>query len=171
MLHLLKRELAIPTVGFNTNAILIGRLTPMVAEGLIDRLVIGLDYVDGRVSKHSPIGVSSRTILATILALKRAGQDIAIAAVYNGDYLRFEKLVNWCLANDVTLKVLEVSDDKIACRTTKLFTRMISQTIERFSLDLAEIPAVGDYYGMKGGVPRIYFFHSHCRLRECGLCG
>src|SRR5208282_4177297 len=88
MLRMLKRELAMPTVGFNTNGALIKRLLPIVSEKLIDDLVVGLDYVDGDVSKDSPVGSSSASIIAHILQIKELGQNVSIACVYDGNYER-----------------------------------------------------------------------------------
>lgn len=101
MLRMLKRELAIPTIGFNTNGSLINRLLPMVAEKLIDDLVIGLDYLDGEVSKDSPVGVSSGRILKNLIQLKEHSQNVSIACVYDDNYERLERLAAWCIDHGI----------------------------------------------------------------------
>lgn len=113
MLQMLKKELAIPFVGLNTNGTLINTLIPIVSEGLVDDIVLGLDYADGEVSKDSTIGLSSDTILANILILKQLGQDVSIACVYDGKYSRLELLVAWCLEHEVKIKILQVTDESI----------------------------------------------------------
>lgn len=48
---------------------------------------------------------------------------------------------------------------------------MMRQIIQRFSLEVGIIGTFSEYYGTKNGVRKIYFFHSHCRVRECGIYG
>ena len=171
MLRMLKRELAIPTVGFNTNGALIKRLLPIVAEKLIDDLVIGLDYIDGDVSKDSPVGSSSASITTHILQFKELGQNVSVACVYDGNYERLERLAGWSLDHEVPLKILQATDSSVETKISKDFISMAERIIERFSLELGIIAAFSEYYGLEGGVPKIYFFHSHCRVRECVICG
>jgi molybdenum cofactor biosynthesis enzyme MoaA len=170
MLRIAKRELAIETVGFNTNGMLRKKLMPIVEEKLIDKLVIGVDYPDGVVSKDSTVGLPSSVILETILMAQDLGQDVSIAYVFCGDYLRLEHLAAWCLENQVTLKILQVTNSCIENELDGKFTTMVENIILRFSLKRGFLPNVGDYYGISEGIPRIFFFHSHCRLRECEFC-
>lgn len=171
MLRMLKRELRVPTVGFNTNGILIKELVSIVSEGLIDSLVVGVDYVDGKVSKDSAMGVASDCILRNIEQLKEMGQDVSIACVYDGDYERLRRLVAWCLEHGVVLKILERTDDNIRNEINSEFISMASRIIDYFALQVGIIATFSEYYGMKNGVARIFFFHSHCRVRECVICG
>lgn len=171
MLRMLKRELAIPTVGFNTNGTLINRLLPLASEQLIDDLVIGVDYVDGGVSKDSTVGMSSERLLANIVQLKELGQRVSIACVYDGDYDRLESFAAWCLEHDLVLKILEVTDHTIQAKVSENFISMARRIIDRFSLQVGIIVTFSEYYGSKDGQPRIYFFHSHCKVRECSICG
>lgn len=170
MLKFLKKEMRIPMVGFNTNGILMDRLMPIVADRLIDSLVIGVDYVDGAVSKDSPIGVPSVTILENIVRLKEMGQDVSIACVYDGDYERAERLAAWCIDHEIVLKLLQASDATVQTAIGPEFVSMARRMIDRFSLTLGVIATFSEYYGMVRGVPLIYFFHSHCRVRECEIC-
>jgi GTP 3',8-cyclase len=171
MLRMLKRELAIPTVGFNTNGILMSKLLPIASEKLIDDLVIGVDYVDGKISKDSTVGMSSDCILGNILQLKELGQDVSIACVYDGNYERLERMAAWCLDHKVVLKILQRTDESIKTEISDDFILMTRQIIDRFSLKVGIIATFSEYYGMTAGVPEIYFFHSHCRVRECVICG
>ena len=170
MLVMLKKEFALPYVGFNTNGILINRLIPIAEERLLDSVVIGVDYVDGEVSKNSPIGLSSKVILENILLLKQLGQDASIAYVYDGDIARLEQLVDWCINHNVILKILEVSDSEIHSKISEDFILMIKSIINRFKMQLGMIVTLSEYYGVIDGKPKVYFFHSHCRLRECAIC-
>jgi len=170
MLYILKKELRINTVGFNTNGVLIDKLIPLVEDKLIDDLVVGVDYVDGAVSKDSCSGLASEKILKNILYVRDSGQKVSIACVYDGDYNRFEKMAEWCIENNITLKALEVCDDFRHNRISNEFLSMIEKTLKRFSMKLGIIINLGEYYGAIGGLPKIYFFQSHCRLRECKIC-
>jgi cyclic pyranopterin phosphate synthase len=171
MLLMLKHELRIPTVGLNTNGILMKALMPIVSDKLIDSLVIGLDFVDGEVSKDSAVGLSSDSILHSILKLKTMGQDVSIACVYNGDYDRLARLAEWCLDHAVVLKVLQRIDESIEAAISDDFISMARRIVDHFSLQMGIIATFSEYYGVKDGAPRIYFFHSHCRVRECTICG
>jgi cyclic pyranopterin phosphate synthase len=173
MLRMLKQELAIPTVGFNTNAILMKTLLPIVSERLIDDLVVGVDYFDGKVSKDSPVGASSDRILKNLEQLKNLGQNVSIACVYDGNCERLERLAAWCLDHEVVLKVLQATDERVEGKVCEDFISMAKRIIERFSLRLGILATFSEYYAMRDGTgtPRIYFFHSHCRVRECIICG
>jgi len=171
MLTFLKRELGIPTVGFNTNAVLMDRLLPLVSDGLLDDLVIGVDYLDGAVSKDSPSGLSSETILHNILLLKDVGQKVSIACVYDGNYESVERLATWCLEHEVVLKILQLTDARIETEIDPDFISMAKRIVDRFGLKVGIIATFAEYYAMVNGMPAIYFFQSHCRLRECVICG
>jgi cyclic pyranopterin phosphate synthase len=170
MLRIAKKELAIETVGFNTNGMLRKKLLCMVEEKLIDKLVFGVDYSDGAVSKDSNVGMPSSEILETILMAQSLGQDVTIACVYVEDYAKLERVAAWCLEHQVTLKILQVTDNRIESRLDREFIEMMENILSRFSLERGFLPNVEDYYGSSEGIPRIFFFHSHCRLRECHLC-
>jgi cyclic pyranopterin phosphate synthase len=170
MLRVLKREIRIPTVGFNTNGIRIDSLLPIVSEKLLDDVVVGLDYNDGAVSKDSDVGLHSEAILEHILALTSLGQNVSIACVYDGDYDRLERLAAWCLSNHVPLKVLEKTGTKVESDICPVFASMAQRIVKRFSLDVGFLATSRAYYGIANSVPSIYFLRSHCRLRECVLC-
>jgi cyclic pyranopterin phosphate synthase len=171
MLRIAKNEVRIETVGFNTNGTLRSTLLRIVREKLVDKLVIGLDYQDADVSKDSPIGLPSRVVLETIVLAKALGQDVAIACVFDGNYAVVEDLAAWCLEHEVTLKILQVTNNNIEIMLSHDFVTMTERLMIRFALDRHFLGEVGDYYGVARGGTRIFFFHSHCRLRDCGNCG
>jgi molybdenum cofactor biosynthesis enzyme MoaA len=171
MLRLLKREIRIPFVGFNTNGVRIEKLLPIVSERLVDDVVIGLDFIDGTVSKDSNVGIPSEKILEHILDLTRLGQSVSIACVYDGDYERLERLAAWCLANHVPLKILEKTGETVETDPSPMFASMAERIVNRFSLDVGFLATSRAYFATGEGMPSIYFLRSHCRLRECVLCG
>ncbi|GHV08666.1 cyclic pyranopterin phosphate synthase [Spirochaetia bacterium] len=170
MVRMLKRDLSIPHVGLNTNGIFFDRLLPIVSDGLLDDIVVGVDYAENPISKKSQFGVSSKEILNNVLKLKKLIQNVSIACVYDGNKERLANLVNWSLQHEVVLKILEVSDDKIYSGISQKFISMIEYILERFSLKLGMIDTLSEYFGMIANEPNVFFFHSHCRLRECDIC-
>lgn len=171
MLRIAKNEVRIETVGLNTNGTLRNALLRIVREKLVDRLVIGLDYQDADVSKLSPVGLPSRVVLETIVLAKALGQDVAIACVFDGNYAVVEDLAAWCLEHQVALKILQVTNENVETGLSQDFITMTERLMARFALDQHFLGDVGDYYGVARGGTRVFFFHSHCRLRECGNCG
>lgn len=171
MLRIAKDEARIATVGFNSNGTMRNKLLRIVRENLVDKLVIGLDYQDAKVSKQSQVGLPSSVVLETIVMAKALGQDVAIACVFDGNYRVVEDLVSWCLGHEVTLKILQVINNDIETSLDRGFAIMTERLMEEFALDQHFLGDVGDYYGVGQGGTRIFFFHSHCRLRECDKCG
>jgi len=171
ILRIAKQELNIDTVGLNTNGTRRNVLLSIVQARLVDKLVIGLDYQDAGVSKQSTVGLPSKVVLETILMAKATGQDVAIACVFDGNYHEMEKLANWCLQHDVTLKILQVTNKAIETSVNREFVCMSAKLIAQFSLQRGVLDDVGDYYGIGPGGTKICFFHSHCRMRECRKCG
>ena len=72
-------------IGINTNCIEIKKLIFMIKNNWINRVIVGLDYFEGKISKNSPVGVSSKQILENILKIKKLGCDVSISSVYNDD--------------------------------------------------------------------------------------
>ncbi len=171
LLAIAKRELAIPTVGFNTNATDRQQLIRLVEAGLIDKLVVGLDYVNAECSKDSPLGLSSQEVLETVLATKARGQDVSIACVFDGEEARVEALAGWCLDHRVDLKVLERTDGSIRASDDEAFGSMSARLISHHALLKSSLREVRDCYGQDARGTKIFFFHSHCPMRECTLCG
>lgn len=172
MVRMLKTDFKIRDVGINTNGI---RLTPQRIQRLIeeklDVVVVGLDYFDASISKDSPQGRSSDIIRSHILKAKNMGLNVQIASVYsNSDPLDTIRMVEWCNKNNILLKLLEVSDDKIASTTSVEFLDIIEKLREIYSLRLGKTVALNETYGVHPSGNKVLFFHSHCRTRECNEC-
>lgn len=173
MVGMLKSELLVKNVGVNTNGLL---LTPQKVQKLIDAkldiVVVGLDNYDSKVSKDSPIGKSSEKILKQVLIAKEMGLNVQIAAVYNNlAQLNMIQLAEWCNNHNILLKILEVSDDKIAQSTSAEFVELVEVLKRVFGLSMGKTVAFNETYGIHKSGNKILFFHSHCRTRECHECG
>ena len=171
MLRFAKREAEVPIVGFNTNATMRHRLLAIVQERLIDDLIVGCDSVDGPISKQSLVGIPSQAVLDTILAAQQLGQKVGIACVFDDNVATVEKLIAWCLKHRVTLKILQVIDATVATEDNPEFAALADRVFERFGLVRQFLASVGDYCGLAADGTKVYFFHSHCRRRECRHCG
>lgn len=171
MLRLAKEEIRIPFVGLNTNGVLRERLRRIVCARVVDSIVVGLDYLDGRVSKRSAVGQPPSGVLEEVLFAKEVGQDLAIACVFDGDVVRVEALAGWCLRHGIELKILEVSERGVATGSGEAFVRMTEAVMARYALKREWRADVGDYCGVGPEGTRVCFYHSHCRRRECARCG
>lgn len=157
-------------IGINTNGILINRLLKLIDENLIDRVVFGIDYFNETISKASPIGHSSKTILNNIIKIKNTGCDVTISNVYDGNYENIKNLVNWSLKNDIRIKILEKVDTEMSDTSTIEYLNMQKKIIEDFKLDIKLNEMFNEIDGYINGKRLISFFQSHCRLRECNYC-
>lgn len=171
MLRIAKIEKQVPVVGLNTNAINRRALLAIARDGLVDDLTVGVDYQDGLVSKRSPVGIASQVILETIEMAKELGQRVTIACVFDGDVAALERMTEWCVTHTVTLKILQVTDNRIEKDIDHEFTSTADRIIARFALRRQFLATVGDYCGIAANGTRVNFFHSHCRTRECDRCG
>lgn len=168
---MLKRELSVPSVGVNTNGTRLPVLIEMYQRGLLDQIVVGLDYFDRAVSKQSPIGLSSAAIRSNVRVLRGAGANVQIAMVFDGDVSNVIRMARWCLDHDVLLKILEESGEDTADSATPEFQSMFLQVIEHFRFKVGVTADLGELFGVSDdGRTRILFFHSHCRVRECRQC-
>jgi len=172
MINMLKFELEVKNVGINTNGMMLvpSRNQKLINAGL-DVAVVGLDYFNSEVSKDSPSGKSSEKILKQLLVAKEMGLNIQVAAVYsNSDPLNIIRLAEWCNHNDILLKVLEVSDNKIASSTSTEFLQLVKLMKMTFGLRMGKTVSLNETYGIHDSGNKILFFHSHCRIRECHEC-
>lgn len=156
-------------VGINTNCILINKLKELVANGWIDRIVVGLDYYDGKISKNSPIGVSSKQILNNILELKQMKCDISIATVFNNNYDEISKIVKWGIKNKIRIKIIEEEKNEIHFESSKEFIEMQNRILKEFSLNIKK-DNLNEIHGYYNHFKNVSFFPSFCRLRRCDLC-
>lgn len=157
-------------VGVNTNCIEFDKLMLGVKMGWIDRITVGIDYIDGFVSKNSPVGISSREILTNIIKLKDLGVNISIATVYTNEFDNTLALLKWGLNNGIIVKIIEVVKNEIADNTSSEFLEMRTKIFAEFNL-LPELDIFNQVIGKNNnGDTIVKFFHSHCRLRECDIC-
>lgn len=157
-------------IGINTNGILKSVLYSLIEEHYIDRVVIGLDYFNERISKNSPIGVSSEKILATILELKNKNIKVDIAKTYNGDLKNTIALTKWAIENEIPIKIIEIVDQYIATETSKEYLQMKHVLTEMFQLEIRKDTILNEDYGYKNNKKVVSFFQSHCRIRDCEHC-
>lgn len=156
-------------VGINTNCIEIEKLIYMVKQGWIDRVIVGLDYFDGKISKKSSVGKSSKIILDNILKIKELGCDVSISTVYDNDYDNIHKLVQWCINNEVRIKIIELIRNEIEEASDYNYIKMRKKLINDFNFDV-RIDDFEEYNCYVNGKRIITFFPSLCRLRRCDLC-
>ena len=156
-------------VGINTNCIEINKLLTIINDGNIDRVVVGIDYFNNKVSKNSPVGESSQKILNNILQLKRKGCDISIASVYFGDDENKLKLIDWAIKNGIRIKIIEqvlqIKDEQITNEYNKFKNKVIKKYGEKVYVD--EFNELNICISNK---KMITFFHSHCAANECDIC-
>lgn len=158
-------------VGINTNLIEFDKLCDLVKESLVDRVVVGIDFAKGKISKQSPVGCASGTILDRIVKLKNMGIDVTIATVYNGDIENIEELFCFALNNDIRIKILETvlgtNDEKIHNE----YFKMRNFLVQKYHLKLSTSEKY--YNQMQGyiGDKRVAsFLHSLHYNKECHFC-
>ena len=156
-------------VGINTNCIEYEKLLYMIDNGWIDRVIVGLDDYDNKISKNSPIGKSSKEILNNILSIKNKGCNVSISNVYNGDYDNIYKLVNWCQNNHIRIKIIELIENKIFENSDADYIKMRNRLINDFNFAV-KIDEFEEYNCYKNQERIVSFFPSLCRLRRCDLC-
>lgn len=156
-------------VGINTNCIEIEKILNLIENGWIDRVIVGLDFYDNRVSKQSPTGKSSKEILENILKIKNNGCDVSISNVYNGDYNNIYNLVNWCQQNNIRIKIIELIKNEIHEFSDSDYLKMRDSIIKDFNFEV-KIDELEEYNCYKNNKKIVSFFPSLCRLRRCDLC-
>ena len=156
-------------ISINTNCILIEKLLYLVKKGLINRVVVGLDYYDGKVSKNSPIGVPSKTILKNILELKKYGCDVSISTVFSNNFDDIDKLVGWCINNNVRIKIIEEEKNEISDSSDDNYLKLQKYIIKKYNLN-PQIDELNEINGYINNFKVVSFFYSFCRLRRCDLC-
>ena len=160
-------------LGINTNGIERNKILYLVQEKLVDRIVFGIDLFDGVISKNSTIGLPSKTILDTVLAVKRLNSAVEIDMVFNNDYENLLYMIQWCLKNKVILKVLEIIDDQVYNLPDRLFTDAIKKIMQDLDLKAGLNLVYNDPYLFDlhdADKIKIFFYHSLCRTRECSKC-
>lgn len=79
-------------IGINTNCVEIEKLIFMIKNHWINRVIVGLDYFDGKISKNSPVGISSKQILKNILKIKALGCNEERKTT-SKNFLKMEKIL------------------------------------------------------------------------------
>ena len=153
----------------NTNCILIDKLLYLVKRNLINRIVVGLDYYDGKISKNSPIGVPSQKILNNIMELKKHGCDVSISTVFSNNFDDIDKLVGWCISNNVRIKIIEEEKNEIFDSSDDNYLKLQEYIIKKYNLN-KQIDELNEVNGYINGFRVVSFFYSFCRLRRCDLC-
>lgn len=172
MVRIAKSELRVANVGLNTNGVLLKDqiLNELINAGL-DVAVVGLDYFGAAVSKASPVGRPSIEVLQNIHKAKAAGLNVQVASVYSGDNeADIYQLVDWCITNGVLIKILEVNTAAKATTTCPDYERVVKEIVQRFELTVGKTVSLNEYYGIHRSGTRVLFFHSKCKIRECGAC-
>ncbi len=156
-------------VGINTNCVEFETLEKIIKNGWCYRVVVGLDYFDGVISKRSPIGKSSKEILEHILKIKELGCLVSISKVFVQDVENTLALVDWAIKHEIRIKIIEVVKDEKCPETSKEFIAIRDTILDKYHLESQkdEFNEISGYLGEKKVVT---FFHSHCRLRECAIC-
>jgi molybdenum cofactor biosynthesis enzyme MoaA len=161
-------------LGINTNCMDIDRIMKLITETKVTVIAAGIDYADKSVSKQSAVGLPSKKILENVLRMFEVVSETSITMVYDGDLDNAFRMIEWCKANKIFLKILEKVDCKVASTPTNEYQEMVKAVIKKFDLQLRYNGTKQRYYGVfrnggkKGG--GVYFFTSHCRMRECVLC-
>ncbi len=156
-------------VGINTNCIEIDKIIYMIKKGWIDRVIVGLDYFDGVVSKQSPIGKTSKEILSNILKIKKLGCNVSISTVYNNNYDNIFKLVDWCVNNKIRIKIIELIKNEIHENSDLNYIKMRDSIIKDYKFKV-KIDELEEYNCYIDNFNVVSFFPSLCRLRRCDIC-
>jgi len=158
-------------VGVNTNAVDITKMIPLLKEGKIHRVVVGMDYFDGKISKNSPVGVSSAVVKKNILKMKQYCANVALSTVFNNNLEEIDKMVEWALSNDIRIKILEIVSAERAPETRKEYVQMRDFIASKYNLKLkTNKKFFYQYQGYIGDKRVASFFHSLCRLGHHELC-
>lgn len=157
-------------ISINTNCVAFDKLEKLINNGWISRVVVGLDYFDAPISKNSPIGVSSKIILERILKIKETGCNVSIATVFNNDYENKKNIVDWCIKNNIRVKIIEIERNEICSHSDIEYLKMQSQIIKNFSFDSVTVDKLNEYNCYINNQKIVSFFPSFCRLRRCDLC-
>lgn len=154
-------------VSLNTNLMNFGVICHLLEKNLVDHIVVGIDYFDGAISKHSSVGVPSKVILQRILSVKQQypACTINISTVYTGDDYHTENLINFCIENKIRIKVLEIQflgqGHKVDLKSIK----------EKYSIVLPwSIDELGEMNLYKDGKKVVSFFDSLCASKKCNIC-
>lgn len=156
-------------IGINTNCVNYDNLLDLSKNGYINRIVVGLDYFDGKISKNSPIGLSSQIILSRIKELRNYVNDISIDIVYSNNEDDIYNIINWGIENKIRVKVIEIEKNEISNKSSCEYLQLMKNIIDKFQLE-TRYDENEELNGYLDNVLIVSFFHSLCRLRRCDIC-
>lgn len=166
--QMLAREYGL-SVGINTNGILIPKLLPLIRAGLVDRVVVGIDYFHHAVSKQSPIGVPSHIILENVLKVRDTGCDVNIDVVFQDNYNNIANMVRWGIDNRIRVKIIEEVKRDVSAPINSSYSFMEQKILEQFHMDCVK-DSMNEINGYIGDFRAVSFLHSLCRLGDCEIC-
>ena len=156
-------------VSVNTNCVAYDKLLDLSKSGYIDRIVIGLDYFDGDISKNSTVGVQSKIILERIIELKKYIDNISVDIVYSNNKSDILKLIKWGILNEIRVKVIEIEENETADKETEEYLNMMKEVLDIFKFE-PKLDDNEEINGYIGDYKAVSFLHSLCRIRRCDIC-
>lgn len=157
-------------VGINTNLIKFDIILELLKNHLIDKLVVGMDYYDGKVSKNSPVGISSKIIRQNLSSIKNMPISIAVDMVYTNNKNDIDKMMKYCLNNGFEIKVLE-DIGNLSEEYHKEFMLFVKSLAQKYGIELYSSKEEFDQFrGYKGKKRVASFFNSLCYDKKCALC-
>lgn len=156
-------------IGINTNCVKYDDLLYLSKNNYIDRIVVGLDYFDGNISKNSPIGIPSRIILSRIKELSNYVRDISIDIVYFDNENDIYNIIDWGIKNKIRIKVIEIVKNEICNTSSKEYLELMEKIINKFKLH-TKYDENGELNGYINNDLIVSFFWSLCRMRKCDIC-
>ena len=157
-------------ISVNTNLVAFNKLEPLIEKGWINRVIVGLDYFDAPVSKNSPVGLSSITILERVKKIHELGCDVSIDTVFDNDYENKKQIVEWGIKNGVRVKIIEIEKNEICNHSNPEYLKMQKKIMEQFPFDNISVDELEEYNCYINGKKLVSFFPSFCRLRKCHFC-
>ena len=119
-------------VSVNTNCVAFNKLEPLIEKGWINRVIVGLDYYDAPISKNSPVGVSSSTILKRVLRINELGCNVSVDTVFDNDYENKRQMVEWGIKNGIRVKIIEIERNEICNHSDLDYLKMQKKLWKNF---------------------------------------
>lgn len=156
-------------ISVNTNCVKYDDLLYLSKQGYINRIVVGLDYFDGTISKNSSIGISSKIIRNRIIELKKFVDNISVDIVYSNNKEDIFELIKWGILNKIRIKVIEIEENIIGNKPTEEYIDLMNEIIKTFHFD-TKLDNNEEVNCFNNDFLIVSFFHSLCRLRRCDIC-
>ena len=157
-------------ISVNTNCVAFDKLEPLIEKGWISRVIVGLDYFDAPISKNSPVGVSSATILKRVLRIRDLGCNVSVDTVFNDDYENKKQMVEWGIKNGIRIKIIEIERNEICAHSDIEYLKMQKEIMKSFPFEKISVDHLEEYNCYINGKKIVSFFPSFCRLRKCHFC-